>query len=76
MIGVAWAGTPATYADFISTHGLTFPNIDDSKGDLYLRYGVAYQPAWSFLRNAGHRTVRGTMSDDDIKAIVDELSAG
>ena len=70
VIGVAWAGTDTSYADFIARHGLTFPNIDDTAGDVFSRYGVASQPAWVFLRNGEHRTVRGTMSEDELRAAV------
>ena len=76
MIGVAWAGSAATYAEFISRHGLSFPNIDDTGGDLYSLYGVASQPAWVFLRNGAYRTVRGTLTPDSVREAIAGLRNG
>ena len=70
MIGVAWAGTDSSYADFIARHRLTFPNIDDTAGEIYSRYGVASQPAWVFIRNGEHRTMRGILSDDEVRSVI------
>lgn len=76
MIGVAWAGSPDTYRDFVSRHRLSFPNIDDTGGDMYSLYGVASQPAWVFLRNGAHRTVRGTLTPDAVREAVAGLRNG
>jgi len=70
VIGVAWAGTDSSYSDFIARHRLTFPNIDDTAGEIYSRYGVASQPAWVFIRNGEHRTMRGILSDDEVRAAI------
>ena len=70
MIGVAWAGTDSSYSDFIARHRLSFPNIDDTGGEIYSRYGVASQPAWVFIRNGEHRTMRGILSDDEVRAAI------
>ena len=53
IIGVAWSGDEATYLDFIDEGGLTFPNVDDTSGDIYNRFGVPYQPAAVIIRPDG-----------------------
>ena len=53
IIGVAWSGDDGTYADFIDEGGLTFPQIDDTVGAVYDRFGIPYQPAAVLLRPDG-----------------------
>ena len=36
IIGVAWSGDERTYLDFIDEGGLTFPQIDDTGGEVYV----------------------------------------
>lgn len=70
VIGVAWAGTDSSYADFVSRHGLTFPNVADSAGDVYAAFGVASQPAWVFLVDGRQQVVRGSLTADDVRATI------
>lgn len=77
VIGVAWAGTESDYAAFIERHGLTFPNISDTDGDVYTRYGVPYQPAWVYLDTDGtSRVRRGSMNQVTALAELEALAAG
>lgn len=71
IIGVAWAGDETSYSDFVQRHGLTFPNISDTAGEIYLRYSVASQPAWVFIRNGEHRTMRGTLTEDQVRTAIE-----
>mgnify|MGYP003327053702 FL=1 len=70
VIGVAWAGSEASYSEFVERHGLSFPNIDDTAGEIYSRYSVASQPAWVFVRNGEHRTMRGVLTADEVREAV------
>ena len=53
MVGVAWTGSSSDYDDFIARHGITFPNIDDTPGDVFSRFGVAGQPALAIVNPDG-----------------------
>lgn len=76
VIGVAWAGTESDYAGFIAKHGLTFPNISDTDGEVYARYGVPYQPAWVYLDTDGTSQVRrGSMNEVTALAELEALAA-
>lgn len=76
VIGVAWAGTESGYADFMERHGLTFPNISDTEGEVYARYGVPYQPAWVYLDTDGTSQVRrGSMNEITALAELEALAA-
>lgn len=76
VIGVAWAGTESNYADFVERHGLTFPNISDTEGEVYARFGVPYQPAWVYLDTDGTSQVRrGSMNEVTALAELEALAA-
>jgi len=53
ILGVAWSGDDRTYAEFIDEGGLTFPQIDDTIGAVYDRFGIPYQPAAVLLQTDG-----------------------
>lgn len=53
IIGVAWSGDERTYRDFIDEGGLTFPQIDDTPGEVYGRFGIPYQPAAVLISTDG-----------------------
>ena len=76
VVGVAWAGTDDSYVDFVARHGLTFPNISDTPGDVYRRYGVAGQPAWALISRDGSVTVElGGHFESDLEKILRDLVA-
>ena len=76
VIGVAWAGTESDYADFVERHGLTFPNISDTEGEVYARFGVPYQPAWVYLDTDGTSQVRrGSMNEVTALTELEALAA-
>ena len=71
IIGVAWSGDEATYSDFIADGGLTFPNIDDTSGDIYNRFEVPYQPAAVLIRPDGStELIRGVFDADQLEALL------
>lgn len=52
---------------FIERHALTFPSVNDQAGDVFASFGVAGQPAWVFLDDAGEGTrVLGSLSADQL----------
>ena len=56
---------------FIERHGLTFPSVNDQPGDVFASFGVAGQPAWVFVDEAGDGTrVLGSLSDDQLDAAI------
>ena len=44
-MGVAWTGSDADFQAFIDKYGLSFPQISDDPGDVFLRFGIPEQPA-------------------------------
>jgi len=71
VIGVAWSGDQATYSAFIADGGLTFPNIDDTSGTIYERFGVPYQPAAVLIRPDGStELIRGVFEADQLQALL------
>lgn len=76
VVGVAWAGNDDSYAAFVERHGLTFPNVTDSPGDIFRRYGVAGQPGWAFISRDGSVKVQlGALSDAELENVFAGLSA-
>ena len=57
IVGVAWNGTQGEIDEFISRHGLTFPNVRDGDGEIFASFSVASQPAWVFQSKTGERVV-------------------
>lgn len=56
-MGIAWNGTQGEIDEFISRHGLTFPNVRDGDGEIFASFSVASQPAWVFQSKTGERVV-------------------
>ena len=57
IVGVAWNGTQGEIDEFISRHGLTFPNVRDDDGEIFASFSVASQPAWVFQSATGERVI-------------------
>lgn len=76
IVGVAWAGDTDSYASFVSRHGLTFVNVDDTPGAVFAKYSVPYQSAWVFVSRSGvARTVQGALDDATLESTLEELAA-
>lgn len=45
FVGVAWSGDESSFQGFIDEHSLTFPQISDTDGAVFARFGVPSQPA-------------------------------
>jgi hypothetical protein len=71
ILGVAWSGDDRTYAEFIDEGGLTFPQIDDTIGAVYDRFGIPYQPAAVLLQPDGTvTTIRQAIDITTISELV------
>lgn len=76
IYGVAWSGDDSSYGGFVDRHGLTFPNLDDTAGEVFRRYGVPSQPAWVFVDRAGTVTVStGALGEADLERALRALAA-
>ena len=56
-MGIARNGTQGEIDEFISRHGLTFPNVRDGDGQIFASFSVASQPAWVFQSATGERVI-------------------
>jgi peroxiredoxin len=75
FVGVAWTGSDGAFQDFIDEHGLTFPQISDDPGDVFDRFGVAYQPALVIVNTDGStELVAGAVGDELLSQIISESS--
>lgn len=71
IIGVGWSGDDAIYRDFISEGGLTFPQIDDTAGDVYARFDVPYQPALVVIDADGNLVEKlGAVNENDLTRLI------
>ena len=69
---MAWTGSDDDFQWFIDEHGLTFPQISDDPGEVYNRFGIAYQPAMAVVRADGSvETVAGAIDG----ALLDQIVA-
>ncbi len=69
IVGVAWNGTQGEIDEFISRHGLTFPNVRDDDGEIFASFSVASQPAWVFQSKTGERVVESrALPEDQVNA--------
>ena len=70
---MAWTGTDESFQGFIDKHGLTFPQISDDAGDVFDRFGVAYQPALVLVNTGGTtELVAGAVDDQLLSQIISE----
>jgi len=74
-VGVAWTGSDDDFQGFIDKHGLTFPQISDDRGDIFDRFGVAYQPALVVVKADGStETVTGAVEPELLDQIISEAT--
>ena len=76
-MGVAWNGTQGEIDEFISRHGLTFPNVRDGDGEIFASFSVASQPAWVFQSATGERLVESrALPEDEVNSRLNGISPG
>lgn len=67
IVGVAWYGSESAMSDFVAQYGITFPTVVDQEGAVFARYGVPFQPAWTFIsRDGTFTTSLGALSDAEL----------
>lgn len=72
---MAWTGSESSFQGFVDEHGLTFPQISDDRGDVYNRFGIAYQPAVVIVNTDGStETIAGAVDQSLLEQIVSESS--
>jgi len=75
FVGVAWTGSDDDFQEFIDHHGLTFPQINDDPGEVFARFGVAYQPALAIVTADGTvETVAGAVNGPLLEQIINEAA--
>lgn len=75
FVGVAWTGNDASFQDFITKHGLTFPQISDDPGNVFARFDVPYQPAMVVVGADGEtRQVLGSIDEALLDSILTDAT--
>lgn len=75
IVGVAWNGSESAMNEFVAQYGISFPTVVDQEGAVFARYGVPYQPAWTFIsRDGTFDTSLGALSDDELGERLAELA--
>ena len=70
---MAWTGSEESFQEFIDKYGLTFPQISDDPGEVFNRFGIAYQPAMAIVRADGSvETVAGAVDGELLDQIISE----
>ncbi|MGL6234172.1 MAG: redoxin family protein [Segniliparus sp.] len=54
FVGVASRSDAGAMNDFVNKYGLDFPQIDDSSGEIWGKFGVTWQPAFAFVSSSGN----------------------
>lgn len=68
---MAVSDKPANYESFIARHGVTFPNIDDTPGDILASLGIPGHPAFGVLHtDQTYEFVMGAVPDDTLDMII------
>jgi thiol-disulfide isomerase/thioredoxin len=53
FVGVASRSDQGAMRDFVNRYGLSFPQIEDSSGEIWGKFGVTWQPAFAFVSSNG-----------------------
>ena len=73
FVGVAWTGNDDSFQGFIDKHSLTFPQISDDPGDVFDRFGVAFQPAIVIVNTDGTtELIAGAVDEELLTQIISE----
>lgn len=69
--------TTAAMQEFVERHGLEdMPQAVDEDGQLWSRFGVAYQPAWVFIDTDGSvEVVAGALAGSGLDDALGELTS-
>lgn len=77
FVGVAALSDTPAMQDFVDRTGIgSFANIADTDSAVWQRFGVTAQPAYAFISpNGTVDTVKGSLSEDELTAKIDQLTA-
>jgi hypothetical protein len=79
FLGVAGLDSDSAYENFVNEHGLGhFTHAIDPDRSLFGHFGSSTQDAWFFVLEDGsvHAETRyGEMSEDQLRAFIEDLSA-
>jgi hypothetical protein len=71
---VAWSGSARDYQSFVSRHGLTFLNIDDTAGAIYADLGIAGNPAFGVVHtDQSYEVVMGAVPANTLDMIITSM---
>lgn len=78
FVGVAGSGDADSRAAFVTDVGVgNMPHIADVDGDIWVEFGVTYQPAFAFIDDSGRiESFVASFSAEELRAKADELLAG
>lgn len=69
--GVAWAGDEAAFQSFVDRHGLTFPQLADTTGDLFDHFDIPVQPAFVVIdRDGDATTLLGSLDEAELDSVL------
>lgn len=72
---MAWTGDDESFQAFVDAHGLTFPQISDAPGDVFDRFGIAFQPALVLVNTDGStELVAGAVDEGLLEQIISEAN--
>lgn len=78
FVGISSRGSVGEMENFISKYGLNFTNLNDADGSLWARFGVAWQPAYLFVKSDGTsdfiNNPTAAISQDDLSDRVKALT--
>lgn len=73
---MAWHDTRDAMQAFVDRYGLRMPTAVDEKEEVFIRFGLFYQPSWAFVDEDGEVTaLRQELGVDGLRTRIDELIA-
>ena len=61
--------------NFVTKHGISFPNISDNSGRIFAKFGVPTQPAWVFITQNGDTTIHlGALNQVSLEVELQQLN--
>ena len=74
FVGLAAQDSEEAMQNFVNTFGVgVFPNVNDASGELWARFGIAYQPAFVLLRADGTSETFASLSESDLQGHIDRI---
>ncbi len=71
---MAWSGSQENYESFVTRHGLSFPNIDDTAGAIYADFGIPGNPAFGVVHpDRTYEIVMGAVPADTLDMIITQM---